>query len=184
MIKLLIGVVAAAVITICVFMFIDPNMATQTAQTSQTVLTSSNISNLADFNVTVEGEVAKPGTYTLSEGAVMEDLIEAAGGLNEYADELAFFTDASLTKGKTYYIASKYDTSNVCSVTEITKVNINLDDAETLRTISNFTTSVANSIISYRTEHGRFNTIEDLLDVYGIGNATYRKVRGFVTLHT
>ena len=78
----------------------------------------------------------------------------------------------------------KYESGNVCSLVELKKVNINTDDTDTLLTVSGFTTSVANSVISYRTEKGQFNTIEDLLDVYGIGNATYRKVRSYVILHT
>ena len=83
----------------------------------------------------------------------------------------------------TYYIASKYDSSDICSTSEVEKVNVNTDDATTLTNVSGITTSIANSIVSYRSEKGLFNTLEQLLEVYGIGNATYRKIRGYVILH-
>ncbi len=63
------------------------------------------------------------------------------------------------------------------------KVNVNSDDATTLATVSGITTTIANSIVSYRSENGEFSTLEQLLEVYGIGNATYRKIRGYVILH-
>ena len=85
--------------------------------------------------------------------------------------------------GTTYYIASKFDETDICSKSEIGKVNINEDDAQTLMTVNGITTSIATSIVSYRSENGIYNTIEDLLNVYGIGNATYHKVRNYVVLH-
>ena len=177
MIKLIIGAVVCAVVGLVVFMSIDPKV-----NTTDTVTDTTN-NNSNTFSVTVEGEVEKTGTYKLNEDATMADLIEAAGGLTPTADDCAFFLDAELEKGQTYFIASRYDASDICNLTELTKVNINSDSADTILSISGFTTSVANSIVSYRSEHGQFNTIEDLLNVYGIGNATYRKVRNYVILH-
>ena len=49
--------------------------------------------------------------------------------------------------------------------------------------LGGYTSSIASSIVSYRTGTGPFKTVEQLLEVYGIGNATYRKIRNFVTLH-
>ena len=50
-------------------------------------------------------------------------------------------------------------------------------------TINGISASVASSIVSYRQNDGFFETLEELLNVYGIGNATYRKVRDYVILH-
>ena len=63
------------------------------------------------------------------------------------------------------------------------KVNINTDDATTLTQVSGITTSIANSIVTYRTEIGLFSSLEHLMEVYGIGNATYHKIRNYVILH-
>lgn len=183
MFKLIIGVIASAVIVIVVMMYLDPKVSSSTNGTS--VVNSSNVISLNSdqISVAVEGEVNKTGTYVLEEGATMSDLLDAAGGITDYADTCAYYESAELEKGMTYFIPSKYDTSNVCTLVEIEKVNINEDDAETLTSISVISSTLANSIVSYRVENSNYQTIEDLLDVYGIGNATYRKIRNYVTLH-
>lgn len=180
MIKILIGVVVAAFVVIIGFLIIDPdlNQVTNNNVSSEVIETSSG------SKYTIEGEVNKAGTYVLKDSCTMSDLIEAAGGLKSNADELAFFPEAVLKSGSSYYIASKYDDTDVCSKNEISKVNINADDATTLMTVNGITTSIASSIVSYRTENGIFDTLEELMDVYGIGNATYHKIRGYVILHT
>ena len=176
MYKVIIGVVIAAAVLIIGFMMIDPKVNNnQTTNTTQTT----NSGNA----YTIEGEVNKPGTYVLSDGITMADLIQAGGGLTNNADDLAFFEQTSLRAGNTYYIASKYDATDICNSDPIAKVNINSDTADTLTNVNGITTSIASSIVSYRTSNGVFQTVEQLMEVYGIGNATYRKVRNFVTLH-
>ena len=182
MFKVLLGVIVVAVSTIVVFMVIDPNISINGNDAAALLSTSIEIQD-GYFSVTIEGEVSKPGSYVLKDGSLMEDLIDAAGGLSLYGDDLAYFDDADIESGATYYIPSKYDTSNVCELKDISKVNINEASLEELLEISAFTNSVANSVISYRAEHGEYRTLESLLDVYGIGNATYRKLRNYVILH-
>lgn len=179
MVKVLIGVVVATIIVIVTFILIDPK--TSTAHQDEVAEVSTANSS---YKYSIEGEVYKAGTYTLDESVSMAELIAAAGGLTNNADPLAFFEDAILKSGETYYIASKYDSSDICNSSAITKVNINEDSADTLTSINGITSSIASSIVSYRTENGTFNTLEDLLSVYGIGNATYRKIRNYVTLHS
>ena len=176
MYKVIIGVVIAAAVLIIGFMMIDPKV-----NNNQTTNTTQTIDNGSAY--TIEGEVNKPGTYVLSDGITMADLIQAGGGLTNNADDLAFFEQASLKAGNTYYIASKYDATDICNSDPIAKVNINSDTADTLTNVNGITTSIASSIVSYRTSNGVFQTVEQLMEVYGIGNATYRKVRNFVTLH-
>ena len=176
MYKVIIGVVIAAAVLIIGFMMIDPKV-----NNNQTTNTTQTIDNGSAY--TIEGEVNKPGTYVLKDGITMTDLIQAGGGLTNNADDLAFFEQASLKAGNTYYIASKYDATDICNNDPIVKVNVNSDTADTLTNVNGITTSIASSIVSYRTSNGVFQTIEQLMEVYGIGNATYRKVRNFVTLH-
>lgn len=178
MVKILIGVVVAAFIVIIGFLVIDPDLNQVNNNTS-----ISEVVDASGSKYTIEGEVNKAGTYVLSDSIKMSDLISAAGGIKNTADERAYFEDATLKSGSTYYIAGKYDETDICSKSEIAKVNINADDATTLMTVNGITTSIANSIVSYRTENGIFDTIEELLDVYGIGNATYHKIRSYVILH-
>ena len=181
MAKILIGVVIVAFIVIIGFMIIDPDLNTVSSSNTASI---TEVSTPKGSKYTIEGEVYKAGTYVLSDVVTMDDLLEAAGGTTPDADDLAYFPSAPLKAGTTYYIASKFDENDICSKSEITKVNINEDDAATLMTVTGITTSIASSIVSYRTENGIFNTIEDLTNVYGIGNATYHKIRNYVILHT
>lgn len=175
MFKILIGVVVVAIAVISAFMIIDPKLQAETAGTVTEVANS--------FTVAIEGEVYKTGNFTMKEGSTMIDLIETAGGTTINADSRAYYEEALLTKGMTYFIASRYDSSDICSASEVSKVNINVDDAETLTTVSGITSTLANSIITYRESNGIFATLEELMEVYGIGNATYRKIRNYVILH-
>lgn len=180
MVKILIGVVVAAFVVVIGFLLIDPDL---NQVTDNNAAISEVVDTKSGNKYTIEGEVNKPGTYVLADSISMSDLIEAAGGTNSNADELAYFENAVLKSGSTYYIAGKYDTTDICSKSEVSKVNINEDDATTLMSVNGITTSIASSIVSYRTENGIFNTIEQLMDVYGIGNATYHKIRNYVILH-
>lgn len=177
MFKILIGVVVAAFIVIMGFLVIDPDLKSNNTNSINEVLNDG-------FRYTIEGEVNKAGTYVLSDSVTMADLIEAAGGTKSTADDLSYFDFAPLKSGSTYYIAGKYDETDICSKTEITKVNVNEDDAQTLMSVNGITTSIASSIVSYRTENGIFDTLEELMEVYGIGNATYHKIRNYVILHS
>ena len=175
MIKILIGVVIVAIGVITTLLVLDPANAASSA---------GNVTEVAQtFTVVVEGEVYASGSYTMKDGALMSDLIEAAGGLTSNADERAFYEDAVLTKGTTYFIASKYDVNDLCSTSEVEKVNVNSDDAETLTQVNGITSALANSIVTYRSENGLFSTLEQLQEVYGIGPSTYRKIRNYVILH-
>lgn len=176
MFKILIGVVVAAFVVVMGFLVIDPDLKSNNTNSISEVITDG-------FRYTIEGEVNKAGTYVLSDSVTMADLIEAAGGIKNTADELAYFDFAPLKSGTTYYIPGKYDETDICSKTELIKVNINEDDAQTLMSVNGITTSIASSIVSYRTENGIFDTLEELMEVYGIGNATYHKIRSYVILH-
>lgn len=180
MFKIIIGVLIATVVVIAGFMILDPKIS---VNNNPAVSETIDSDSLGGYTYTIEGEVNKPGSYALAENITMADLISAVGGVTTNADDLAFYDDAILTEGTTYYIASKYNASDICNTEPITKVNVNKDDADTLMTINGITSSIASSIVSYRTATGLFRTVEQLLEVYGIGNATYRKVRNFVTLH-
>ena len=178
MYKIMIGVVIAAAVIIIGFMLIDPKVATNKASQTQEVINSQT-----GQSYTIEGEVNKPGTYLLSDSITMADLIQAGGGVTSNADSLAYFEEVTLKAGSSYYIASKYDNTDICNSSEIKKVNVNADDADTLTSINGITSSIASSIVSYLSSNGTFKTVEQLLEVYGIGNATYHKIRNFVTLH-
>ncbi len=175
MVKILICLVVAAAVVVCGLMIVSPK------------ISGNDVGNVTEvgttFSYTIEGEVAKPGTYVLTDAISMNDLIYAAGGVIHNTDDRTYFDDFKPVAGTTYYVGGKYDNTDICSNKEIEKVNINKSSADELTKINGITSSIASSIVSYRTSAGTFNCLEDLLSVYGIGNATYRKIRNFVYLH-
>lgn len=61
-------------------------------------------------------------------------------------------------------------------------MDVNTADAAALQTLPGIGPALAERIIAYRTEHGPFRTVEELLEVKGIGEATLEKLRQEVTV--
>lgn len=62
------------------------------------------------------------------------------------------------------------------------KIDLNTATAEQLLSLPGIGEKKADAIIQYRNEHGRFSSTEQLLDVNGIGDATYEKLKDLVTV--
>ena len=62
------------------------------------------------------------------------------------------------------------------------RININSASEEQLETIKGIGPSTAKKIIAYRTSHGRFTSVDELLNVAGIGAKTLAKIRGSISV--
>lgn len=62
------------------------------------------------------------------------------------------------------------------------KINLNTATKEQLETLDGIGGALADRILSYRQKHGKFQKIEELKDVSGIGDKKYEAIRGFVTV--
>lgn len=173
MYKVIIGVILVMFVVLMVFMKIDPNLSSES---------SSGSSNSDYITVTVTGEVTRTGTYVLASESVISDLIETAGGITDNADEKAYKTSCTLLDSMSYYIAPLYATDDVCSSDLLTKVGLNSSAKENLMTINGVGSSIATAIISYRDENGEFDYLEEVMEVTGIGNATFEKMKNYITL--
>lgn len=174
-IKIIIGVVIATILGLLVLQFIDFGNASNVATENPTEVVRNSIG--------ISGYVVSPGNYLLDEGATMQDLIDKAGGITDRADTRAFLPSALVSKNVEYYIPPRYDPTDICSDEEIQKVNINsVSDPAALTFIDGIGDSISEAIITYREENGLYQTIEDLMNVSGIGNATYTKLRNYVIL--
>ena len=123
----------------------------------------------------------KQGTDTTTE--IVRNSIEKAGGITDRADTRAYLPTAIVSKNIQYYIPPRYDPTDICSDDEIQKVNINsFNDPEDLTYVEGIGKTICESIIKYRDDNGLYQTIEDLMKVTGIGNATYTKLRNYVIL--
>lgn len=146
--------------------------------------TNTDATKAKTMTVAVSGEVNRPGSYVLEEGATLLDLLTAASGTNTNADPLAYDTTCVLTE-KSYYIAPLYDNSNTCSVEPIKKANINADNAETLNSVAGFSKTVSAAIVAYRGSNTHaFSYLEQIQEVSGIGPATFLAVRDKITLRS
>lgn len=63
-----------------------------------------------------------------------------------------------------------------------TKINLNTATLEELKTLSGIGNSKAQAIIDYRDEKGGFKTIEELIEVPGIGQSTYDEIKDNITV--
>ena len=181
MVKLFAAVLVTAVVMIVVFQFIDPKVEKAGGNAATTLVDNSNTTS-GTLSCSISGEVKRSGTYVLEENTTLEELITVAGGLTTNADDCAFDTTYVLEDKASFYIAPKYDHSDVCSMEPIAKVNINQDDEEGLQTVKGIGSTVAKAIVNYRETNGQFKRIEDLKKVSGIGNATFEKIKDYVRL--
>ncbi len=62
------------------------------------------------------------------------------------------------------------------------KININTADISLLTTLPNIGESKAQAIISKREEKGKFNSIDELKEVSGIGDSTFEKLKDLITV--
>lgn len=62
------------------------------------------------------------------------------------------------------------------------KVNINTADSAQLQTLDGIGETRANAIISYRENYGRFQSIEDIMNVEGIKNGVFSKIKDKISV--
>jgi competence protein ComEA len=148
----------------------------------------------APIEVQVIGGVVRPGVYTLPEGSRVQDAITAAGGLLAEIDPNSINLVAKLEDGQQLEIsneitagASTPSTSpfrvlstprNNSSVTNL--ININTADLTMLESLPDIGPTTAQKIIDYRNLHGPFTNIQDIMNVSGIGPATFDQIQDLI----
>jgi competence protein ComEA len=139
--------------------------------------------------VDVSGEVRRPGLYSLDPGSRVADAIEAAGGASPRADLDPLNLAEPLTDGVKVDVARKGEVasatvplSGASSSPTVAVININTADEPTLEQIPGVGPVTANAILDYRNRIGGFSSIEQLLDVNGIGPATVENIRPYITI--
>ena len=61
-------------------------------------------------------------------------------------------------------------------------VNINTATSEELQSIRGIGPAIAGRILDYRKEHGRFDKVEDLAKVHGVGEAKLQRMKTQVSI--
>lgn len=150
-------------------------METQETETAQTV---------KEICVDVSGCVVNPGVYMMPEGSRVYEAVEYAGGFLPEADKAYLNLAAVVIDGQKLLVLSKEEAATASksqwqsSENETSgKVNINTATKEELMTLSGIGESRAKSIINYRESHGGFSAIEDIMNVSGIKEAAFEKIK-------
>lgn len=149
---------------------------------------------VTELTVHIAGAVKTPGVYQLHVGARINDGVVAAGGATAQADLDSVNLAMLLSEGEQIYIPKRNDkphiivqprftssnnlnSSNSATNNELQiSININTATAIELEQLAGVGPSTAKAIIEFRQKNGGFKTVEDLLNVRGIGPAKLSEI--------
>jgi len=143
--------------------------------------------------VHVSGAVANPGLYELPPDSRVVDAVEAAGGLAPDANDSAVNLAAKLQDGQKIHLPYTGESSSLSEAQDPAGsgsvegqappeiVDVNSADEQALCTLPSIGPVRAKAIIAYREKNGPFRSLEDLLAVPGIGQATLEQIEPWVT---
>lgn len=129
----------------------------------------------ADIVVSVVGEVDSPGLVTLAPGARVNDALEAAGP-KVPTDNLNLAQKLNDGEQITVGALPGAEEGSAGEIGDGT-VSLNSATAEELVTLPGVGPATAEAIIAHREEAGHFTSIEQLMDVSGIGPAKFAQLK-------
>lgn len=181
-----------------------------TTEGTQTITpaTEEDLAKEQKIVVHVCGAVRAPGVYELEADSRIMDAVEAAGGFiddadMEYVNLATILADGNKvripTKDEVTQMSQQEPAQNDMGVitaqdTGITGntgdssdafsslVNINTADEALLCTLPGIGSTRAQSIINYRMQHGSFSRIEDIMQVSGIKESSFQKIKEYITV--
>lgn len=152
----------------------------------------------AGVTVHVVGQVRRPGMVTLDAGARVADAIEEVGGATRRADLDGVNLARLLVDGEQVVVPKPGETPPAAGApaggapsaggapagtpAAGAPVNLNTADLATLETLPGVGPVLAQRILDWRTEHGRFTAVEELGEVSGIGDKIYAQLAPEVTV--
>lgn len=157
--------------------------------------------DLDEIVIHITGAVKKEGIVYLKEGDRVIDAIKKAGGENQNADLSQVNLAYILSDGQKIYIPTKNEniqdfiveegiglssiqannTQNT-STEENSKININKADEKELDNLPGIGPTIAQRIVDYRIENGKFKDKEDIKNVSGIGDSKYEEIKDNITV--
>jgi len=153
----------------------------------------------AEVVVHVSGAVKRSGVYRLAPDSRVADAIDQAGGAAEHADLDALNLAEPLQDGQKIHVPRKGEASapalasvapsrtprgtpQAAAATTQFPINLNTATAEQLEAIPGIGPVLAQRIIEYRQTHGRFQSVDELLEVRGIGPKRLENMRPYVVV--
>lgn len=149
---------------------------------------------VAYLAVHAAGAVNRPGVYALADGARVADVVTAAGGLAADADMDRLNLAARVVDGERVYVPRKGEeapptpvagngaegVSSSPGTPPVGPLDLNAASAEQLDTLPGVGPATSAAIVTYRERNGRFRTVDELLEVPGIGPAKLEAIRPLV----
>ncbi len=189
---LLIGLLAAGLILIIARPKYGEPITLSPAPTVTKTLTPKPTSTKTPIIVQIKGEITNPGIYEIQENSRLGDLIAAAGGLTDTADEELINYALLLRDGD--YIFIPENGQNIPDIARNSAANfllgqedyfqypidINKATQDELESLPGIGPAKAADIIEYRQMIGFFSSVEDLLNISGIGPATLESLRDYL----
>ncbi len=127
--------------------------------------------------VHVSGAVSAPGVVELPTDAIVADAVVAAGGATRSADLTAINLAAGVRAGERI-VVPEFQPGGAPSGTFVDPgIDLNTASASELESLPGVGPVLAGRIVAFRTERGPFVTVEDLLDVPGIGESKLASMR-------
>jgi competence protein ComEA len=151
---------------------------------------------LTEVVVHVAGAVVSPGVRRLPPGSRVTDALDAAGGALPGADLPRINLAALLVDGQQVYVPKPGEELPVAAGAGLpggtgaagggpvpgARVDLNTATAEQLDTLPGVGPATASAIIAHREQHGPFTSVDQLLDVRGIGEAKLEQLRDLVSV--
>lgn len=147
------------------------------------------------IKVHIAGSVVTEGMVELEEGARVADAIEEAGGTTADANMNQINLAYKLQDGQKIYIPNQNEeeyqittnmegiqSANGTTSNETDVININTATQTELELLPGIGPSTATKIIDYREENGKFENIEEIKNVPGIGEAKYENIKNKITV--
>lgn len=140
--------------------------------------------------VDVKGAVTNPGIYEVAKNMRVQNAIDLAGGLLQNAETRHINFAQHVTDQMLLYIPVvgeeivdiPYTQPNLPVEEGTSKININTATDLELQALPGIGEKKALQIINYRTENGSFSTIEELMEVSGIGQKTFDTLKESITV--
>ena len=139
----------------------------------------------AETRVHVAGAVVRPGVYRVAEGGRVADVLDAAGGPLAEADVDQVNLAARVADGERVYVPRRGEVPPAVvtggpgtgPAGPAPPVDLNVATAAQLDALPGIGPATAAAIVEYRTRHGRFVTVDELVEVRGIGEAKLAALR-------
>lgn len=143
--------------------------------------------------VYVCGAVNVPGIYTLPAHSRLYEALAKAGGFSEEADPAYHNLARTIKDGERIYILSYAETRALTTVQQTageegakehtSLINLNTATGEQLTSLPGIGEAKAAAILEYRSRVGQFAGIEEIMNVSGIGEAMFEKIKDKITVH-